>query len=169
MEEPSQTILHCVYNRVGFIIESIHRSTYCKHIFRNRKFARHPRSDLAWVKSQQNRMLVSFVFFSIPLRSAQLLMSIWRGKPSTLHLIKNTADDGMEIYPIWELKNASARPLCSENSLSHRHTPSISHTVRQNTASLGTACKFVLWPSEPCGENRKWQASATVTGAKKLF
>lgn len=145
----------------------------CKYIFYNQKRIRHLCSDLAWVKSQQSRMLVSFVFFSIPLRSAQLLMSIWRGKPSMLHLIKNTADDGMEIYPIWELKNVSARPLCSANSLSlclsHRHTASISHTESHNTASLGTACKFVLWPSEPCGEDRKWQASARMTGTKKLF
>lgn len=45
----------------------------CKYSFHNRKFARCRRSDLAWVKSQQSRVLVSLVFLSIPLHSAQLL------------------------------------------------------------------------------------------------
>lgn len=114
----------------------------CKYIFHNQKFARRPHSDRAWVKSQQSAVLVSFVFFSIPLRSAQLPMSIWRGEPSMLHLIKNTADGGMEIYPIWELKNASARPLCGANS--HIHTFHFAHREAQHCIAGHCMCHCVM-------------------------
>lgn len=158
---------HMQPNRLGFCRKNSQSCLRpprlnCKYIFRGRGFARHPLSHPAWVKSQQsNKVLAAFCSSCCVLHNPSL--SAWWGKPSTLHFIKNTADDRMETYPIWELKNASARLLHSASSRAlPPYTLSILRTERQNAAPLGTVYECVLRPPEPCGGNRKWQDNSTV-------
>lgn len=136
----------------------------CKRIFQMR-------SDPAWVKSQQSEMTCFLCLFLHPTASSASLRCLSRDGAKHASFHQNTVDNGMEIYPIWELKNASASPLCSANapSIPHSHAASIPHTERHSAASLGTACKCALWPSEPRGEDRKRQGTSAVTAAEKWF
>lgn len=116
-----------------------------------------PCSDLAWVKLKQSRVLVSFVFFSIPLRSAQLLTVYLEreAKHASFNQEHSRRRDG-NISHLRAKKCISQAITQCELSLflSLTHTYTVLPTQRHDTASLRTTCKFVLWPSEPCGEDR---------------
>ncbi len=134
-----------------------------------------PPSDVLLEKTQVT-ILVFFVSFFIQLCSAHLLAVYLEraAKHVSFHQERSRQRDE-NISHLRAKKCISQAIMQWERSLflspflRHTQTPSITHTERHNTASLGTACKCVLRPSEPCWEDRKQQANSTVTEAKKPF
>lgn len=170
----------CGPNKIGFHhMIHMHAHSHLDWIantsFHNRKFARCRRSDLAWVKSQQSRVLVSLVFLSIPLRSAQLLTVYLQreAKHASFNQEHSRRRDGNISHLRAKKCISQAIMQCKLSfspSLSHTHKHTIHPTHRGTTlhhwALHANLCYDLLNPVET---KRKRQASTTETEAKKLF
>lgn len=129
-------------------------------------------SDPAWMKPQQRTVLGPFVSLSIPLRPAHFLTVC--PEREARHTSFNQEHSRGEQMMRWEYipfegwkkirqpdyyaQQTLPFPLYLSLKHTHKQAKFIPHTDGRRTASMGTTCKYVWWPSEPCGEERTRQA-----------